>query len=269
MGKFNGVLLASDLDGTLLTSENTISEENLAAIRYFQAEGGRFSVATGRSLIAFRPIFARLPINAPVLLSNGAVLFDYAAEHLYYAEYANERCKEDAAAILAHFPNVGFEVHALHKKFCLNRNSFIDFHADFVNCIIKDVARLADIEPPWIKVLFADSAETLREVAEWALPRFGSTSEMCFSSETLFEMQNKGITKGFGILKLAKQLGVRREDTYSAGDNQNDIPMLEAVESFAPENATGEAKAAAAHLVPHCDRHAIAAVIAFLDKRYS
>jgi hydroxymethylpyrimidine pyrophosphatase-like HAD family hydrolase len=49
MGKFDGILLLSDLDGTLLSGTRVISPENLEALRYFMAEGGRFSVATGRS----------------------------------------------------------------------------------------------------------------------------------------------------------------------------------------------------------------------------
>ena len=47
---FEGYLLVSDMDGTLLNSEKKISKENLNAIDYFVKEGGTFTVATGRML---------------------------------------------------------------------------------------------------------------------------------------------------------------------------------------------------------------------------
>ena len=47
MGKFSGVLLATDYDDTLYDSKGTISPENRAAIDRFLAEGGLFSISTG------------------------------------------------------------------------------------------------------------------------------------------------------------------------------------------------------------------------------
>ena len=48
MGKFDGFLICTDLDGTLLNKAYKISPENEEAIRYFQAEGGRLTFITGR-----------------------------------------------------------------------------------------------------------------------------------------------------------------------------------------------------------------------------
>ena len=49
MGKFDGVLICTDLDGTLLRNDKSISADNKAAIDYFKAEGGRFTFVTGRT----------------------------------------------------------------------------------------------------------------------------------------------------------------------------------------------------------------------------
>ena len=46
--KFKGYLLCSDCDGTLTYGEEVLSEENVKAIKYFQKEGGIFTLATGR-----------------------------------------------------------------------------------------------------------------------------------------------------------------------------------------------------------------------------
>ena len=79
MGKFDGILLLSDMDGTLLNGSSTVSPENLSALRYFMAEGGRFSVATGRSKPGMEHFLESLPINAPAVIYNGAVVYDFEA----------------------------------------------------------------------------------------------------------------------------------------------------------------------------------------------
>lgn len=89
MGKFDGVLLLSDFDNTLVYTEDALlsggrlpplNSANREAIHYFMAEGGIFSVATGRALPSFAPIAPTLPMNGPTILFNGAALYDFARE---------------------------------------------------------------------------------------------------------------------------------------------------------------------------------------------
>ena len=94
MGKFTGVLLASDYDNTLLDTESArrsggeaprVSERNQAALRYFMEQGGRFAVATGRALAALEHFVDEIPMNAPAIICNGAALYDFSArEYLDY-----------------------------------------------------------------------------------------------------------------------------------------------------------------------------------------
>ena len=83
MGKFTGLLLASDYDNTLTYTEEAlrlcrpmppVSKANQAAIRYFMAEGGIFSVATGRAKPAFEAVADGVPMNGPTVLFNGAAI---------------------------------------------------------------------------------------------------------------------------------------------------------------------------------------------------
>ena len=55
MGKFDGLLLVSDFDDTLYDSRHRVPERNLEAIAYFRAQGGKFTVATGRAHRTFAP----------------------------------------------------------------------------------------------------------------------------------------------------------------------------------------------------------------------
>ena len=70
MGKFDGLLLASDFDDTLYDLDLRIPERNLEAIGYFTGQGGRFTVATGRAHRTFAPYAHLVPMNAPAVLSN-------------------------------------------------------------------------------------------------------------------------------------------------------------------------------------------------------
>ena len=85
MGRFSDVLLASDFDHTLTDMSGQIPARNLEAIAAFQAEGGIFTVASGRSIPMFRKKAALVPVNAPYF--DGASLL-IAADCTAYA-YAN------------------------------------------------------------------------------------------------------------------------------------------------------------------------------------
>ena len=77
MGKFDGVLLVSDFDGTIYGSKYEIGERNRKALCTFMDQGGRFTVATGRAYRTFAEYMPTVPINAPIILSNGSNLYDF------------------------------------------------------------------------------------------------------------------------------------------------------------------------------------------------
>ena len=65
MGRFDGVMILTDMDGTLLNSQRQLSRGNQEAARYFMEQGGLFSVATGRAKRAMEYFMPELQINAP------------------------------------------------------------------------------------------------------------------------------------------------------------------------------------------------------------
>jgi HAD superfamily hydrolase (TIGR01484 family) len=78
IGKFDGYLLVSDLDGTLLNRASRVPASNARAISYFVKNGGKFSIATGRTELTCLPLVKKLPINAPLILYNGSLIYDLA-----------------------------------------------------------------------------------------------------------------------------------------------------------------------------------------------
>ena len=70
------VIIVSDLDGTLLPPSKIPLERDLAAIRRFEAAGGRFAIATGRTIQAAIRYQEMLGLQNPMIVYNGAAIYD-------------------------------------------------------------------------------------------------------------------------------------------------------------------------------------------------
>ena len=78
MGKFDGILLCTDFDGTLAIKEQ-VSQENCDAIRYFQENGGKFTILSGRHPFFLKEHLEGFTVNAPLVGYNGAYIIPCAA----------------------------------------------------------------------------------------------------------------------------------------------------------------------------------------------
>lgn len=268
MGKFDHVLLASDFDDTLYNSAREVSKENIAAIEYLIAEGGYFTVSTGRAHRTFTPYAGAAPINAPVILSNGAVLWDYTADKLVCESPLPATAAEDLAALSREMPQVGIEVYHGDEVFIQNPNEHTARHVEKVGTDWTEKA-LLDAPQPWSKAVLQAERPVLEQAQTFLLTRWGDRYEVIFSNDVLLECTAKGATKGGAVLKLAELLGVAHKDVYCVGDNQNDLPMLTvSAIPFAPANCADLVRETNPRIVRHCDDHAIAHVIEILDGMY-
>lgn len=269
MGKFDRVLLASDFDDTLYNSRLEVSAENVAAIEYFIREGGYFTVATGRAHRTFSPYVHLSPINAPVILSNGALLYDYSTDQVVCELPLPPQAAEDLAVLSAEMPSIGMETYHGDDVYIHHPNAFTDRHVKRVGTTWTP-CDLADMPTPWSKAVIQDEYVTLLEAQKFLLDRWGDRYEVIFSSNALLEITARGATKGGMVLRLAEHLGVKRKDIYCVGDNQNDIPMLSvSAVPFAPANCADAVRYFSPVIVKSSDDHCIADIIRILDERYS
>ena len=250
MGKFDDVLLASDFDNTILNTERPrrtggpippVSQGNLTAIRYFMAEGGRFAVATGRALPAFRMFADKVPMNAPAIVCNGAALYDFEAETYLDSILLPEEVRAQGQAVLDRFPTAAAEAYHLDNV----------IHAVRPNEFTRQHTRLLPLRD-WI----------------FAQP-WSERYEVFFSNPTLLEVTGKGAGKGAMVRRLAARLGISMAHTYCVGDEANDLSMLQAAaEGFAPGNCAEAVRQSGATLVVDCDHDTLADVVSILDSRY-
>lgn len=282
MGKFTGVLLASDYDNTLVNSAAAylsggdapeISPKNLEAIRYFMENGGRFAIATGRALPALENFVAHMPMNAPAIICNGAAL--YAFDSREYLDYIP---LEDAAVrrireILERFPSTAAEGYPLRESviYAVHPNAYTRQHEHLINTSVREVDSLLEAPLPLTKVVLENSHEILAEIEQHLLRQeWVKDCELCFTAATLLELTGKGANKGGMLRRLAARLGVGMDHVYAAGDEANDLSMLQAAaQGFAPANCVEAVRNSGATIVADCAHDALAEIVAILDRRYA
>lgn len=270
MGKFDGVLFYSDYDDTLYNSAHTVSPENHAAIRYFQENGGRFSVATGRAHRTFTPQIGKegLVLNAPVVLSNGAALYDYRADRYLAQTFLDGEAPARMARLCQAFPDLAFEAYHGEDIYVHNPNSITMDHLAKVGGT-QIPCPIGEMPTPWIKVIMEQDEPYLKEVQAHLLARWGAHYEAIFSNRVLLELTAKGSHKGAMAARAAELLHIAPGNLYCMGDNQNDLPMLAlSAIPFAPANCAQEVKDWGARVLGHCDQHAVAQAIGILDSIY-
>ena len=270
MGKFDGVLFFSDYDDTLYNTGHTVSAENRAAIRYFIQNGGRFSIATGRAHRTFTPQIQRegLEFNAPVVLSNGAAIYDYCQETYLVRTYLCNETPDRLQAVCRAFPDLAFEAYHGEDLYVYNPNVVTMRHLERVN-VPYLACPIPQMPVPWNKVIMEQDETYLQQVRSYILQHWPEDYEAIFSNRYLLELTAKGSDKGQMVARVARLLDISPEKIYCIGDNQNDIPMLAlSAIPFAPANCAPQVKQWGAHILCHCDDHAVAQAIALLDSLY-
>ena len=268
MGKFDGILLASDFDDTLYDYHLRIPERNLEAIRYLIREGGHFTVSTGRAHRTFSPHAPVVPMNAPAVLSNGAAIYDFQADKMLEQTHLPEAAPQDLAGLMEAFPTVSLEVYHGEDIYVCNPNEITFAHLKKVNCGYTWCA-ISDMPTPWVKGIFHQEREVLLLVQARMEANFPGQYEAIFSNPRYLELTAKGSNKGGGVARVAELLEVAPEHIYCVGDNQNDIPMLElSAIPFAPANCAQEVKNWGARVLCHCNDGVIGDIVDILDGMY-
>ena len=168
MGKFNGVLLVSDFDDTLYGSDLRVSEENRRALDYFTGAGGIFTVATGRAHPTFAPHAASVPINAPVVLSNGACLYDFQDDRVVRETFLPRRAARDLQEVARRFPEIGFEAYHQDEIYAYQPNEVTFHHLRRAQAAYTE-RPILEMPLPWTKAILQQRNPLLRSVQRYIL----------------------------------------------------------------------------------------------------
>ena len=268
MGKFDGLLLVSDFDNTLVYTEEAlrlcvdmppVSDVNRAAVEHFMAEGGIFSIATGRAKPAFETVVDGIPMNGPTVLFNGAAIYDFRQRKYLVTAFLPDTVREHITQVVTALPEVAAELyHDDNTIHALNANDVTRRHMHVTHSPSIEVDSIEQVPSPISKTLFSTEEEHLDDY------------EVVPSAVTLVELTAKGANKGGMVQRMAALLGIQQENVICVGDHANDISMLTlAGEGYAPANAIPLVlDTPGVRRLPDCRDDAIAALIDSLDKRY-
>ena len=282
MGKFDGVLIASDYDNTLVYTEGALlsgtelpplSRENREAIEYFMAQGGTFSVATGRALPAFAYIAPDIPMNGPTILFNGGAIYDFRTHTYLVTAFLPESIRPHLLELEQRFPGLTYEIyHDNNDIHAVNSNDLTRKHQHLTHLPSVEISSSAQAPSPFSKLLFEEMPPRGTELEEYVCAsQWAKEFEVVRSGKYFLEITAKGANKGGMVEKLANLLGIQRQHVYCVGDHYNDLPMLAyASIPFIPDNAVEQLhRVPGVRVLPDCHHHTLAAMIRELDARYS
>lgn len=261
MGKFDGVLLCSDFDMTMGRG-GIVTDGNCEAIRYFQENGGRFTIISGRHPLYLKEHQNGFRVNAPLVGYNGALILD---ENTGEALYSGGRGDQKALDLAERLWN---EDERLRRVVMHDRTPLsLACHREEREDCVRTIAALRErCELPMYNVLCCtalpeDAAALMKRLQELTPPCF----EIARSWDTGIEIICESDSKGKAALRLKQMLNA--ELLVTVGDYENDITMLQAGDiSYAVENALPHVKAAAKRETVHYTQHAIAAIVEDLEK---
>lgn len=267
MNKFKGVLICTDLDGTLLKKDKSISKENLEAIEHFKAEGGLFTIVTGRMHYTTTDICEILKPNIPFGCINGGGLYDYDKKELIWCSTLSKNALEMVYFVADNMPDIGIQINTADKIHFYKDNYAMEMFRFLTNTPYNEWSSDA-AKQPIAKILFATAHKDRMLLLTELLnnhPLFESF-DFIHSERTLYELLPKGISKATSLEKL-KGLYSNITKTIAVGDYFNDATMLKAADvGVAVSNAPDEVKEIADYVTVSNEEHAIAKIINDLEK---
>lgn len=263
--KFKNVLLATDLDGTFNNDRGEIADGVVEAIKYFMSEGGRFTVSTGRIFQGFHK-YSKDYINAPVLLGNGAMAYDYEKGKVLFNEGIGDEGIDAVNDVLEKFPGTAVEMYAFQRVCSINAEDPSITHFTNQGIEFYPVNSVEEAVRPWTKVMIYSDNDS--QDIQRLLDTHGEINYLKTTGNYV-ELLKKGVDKGSGLLRLGEMLGCKNCDIYAAGDGYNDVEMLAAAaKAFVPANGSPEAMAVADYVTRSNNDGCIANVIEILDTLY-
>lgn len=266
MKKFEGIMFATDLDGTLLNNKKEISAENKKAIEYFMSQGGIFTFITGRIPMGARPVLEQITPNAPFGCINGGGIYDCQKNKIIWQINMDKSVLELVEYVDKNIPEMGIEINTHEKIYFCKKSRATETHRLDEN--FPDITcHYSEVSDEFAKILFAGD-EKYMEPLKILLHSHPRAKDFDFirSDREYYEILPKGANKGNLVIKLAEILKIDRDRIICAGDNDNDVSMLESTKfSFAVSNASPKAKKAANFQTISNQENAIAKIIYDID----
>ena len=226
-------IITCDLDETLLCMDRTISKRNIDAIHAAMEKGVKFVCASGRGYMSFQNTLQEIGLydlaDQYSISFNGSAITENRGNRVLFLEGISW---ELANALYVKGVEFGVCMHIYTQdtvyiyKLNEDERKFLENRMDYILVDDPDLTFLKGQQI--IKVLYEHNGYDYLNKIEKEVADLTGECEVSYSSGRYLEFNKAGISKGAGLERLARILGVDMKDTLAIGDNVNDITMIRA-----------------------------------------
>ncbi|WP_233510095.1 HAD family hydrolase [Actinomadura craniellae] len=255
-------VIATDLDGTIVRSDGTISPRTVAALARVERAGATLVMVTGRPPRWMHDVAAAVDHHGTAICANGAVVYDLHTETVVQTRLIGPEVLAAAVQRLrAMEPEFRFAVEyatgfVFDTRYDLGRwdaEAYGGRAVDDVTLVGRSGTKLLAFHPDGNPDLLAERAEKA----------VGDLVTVTHSSRRgLIEMSAHGVTKASALAEFCTALGVHATQVVAFGDMPNDLPMLTwAGTSYGVGNAHPDVLTAVTHTTGRNDEDGVAQVL--------
>ena len=245
-----------DCDGTLINSNQTISQSNVNSIKKLLQNNIHFAISTGRFRFGCRNIYKQLQIEPSRISSsydNGSCI-DIHSRHVFDKSVSRDSMKK-IVALCENF-DCAAVIYGSENWYISKKDKWYDAVDKFypgLGIVSNLIEKIDSITSSSIKISIRGKHESLYELSKIIESDFPSLKTF-LSRSTILEVVNKDIDKGFALKFLASYFGIDMSQTMAIGDYNNDIDMIKAAGiGIAMENAGDEVKKNATYITSSND----------------
>ena len=266
-------LVATDLDGTLLRSDKSISARTANAMRAAENAGITVVWATARARQSVQVFAEQAQFTGMALCANVAVVLDLGdggrviRTHPMSGSLAALSIGRIREAIPdVYFALVGADRFVAERQYAA-LSCFDEHHRSIDEMELADA--LGEIDDAFVKIVVRHPQISATELYEKLRLMDLADLELTHSLAPFVEISAAGISKAFALAALAEEMGIAADQVAAIGDALNDVAMLEwAGAAIAPANALPEVRALSTRVVPSNDEDGVATYLeSLLDLR--
>ncbi|MFF3563897.1 HAD family hydrolase [Streptomyces sp. NPDC002574] len=257
-------LIATDLDGTLLRDDKTVSDRTIAALADAEAAGVEVFFVTGRPARWMDVVAEHTAGHGMAICANGAAVYDLHRGRLLAAYPLDAR---DALAVVAALrttvPGTTFAVELTGGFAYEPEYPPYSPVPDAVVAPVEELLGAAGGGQPVLKLLAKHPSMDPDVFLRTALAAAGEYAEITRSSPSaLLEISGTGVSKATTLARCCADRGITADEVVAFGDMPNDLAMLSwAGTSYAVANAHPDVLAASTHRTAANEDDGVARVI--------
>lgn len=264
-------LLALDIDGTIVDENGVLSEKTRNSIIELQKRKITVVLATGRRLTTTLPIAEKLELTGPLVVHNGAVVFEQKSRNIIYksgieisvAQEILEVLHRESINYLLFTGESGGEVGIAPTGSWAESENLLDLYLNESALFQDDI--IISQEP--IRFSIIDRREKIEPLYWTLIDKYGDKlNAMVFGEDRGIwlgiEIVPGNCHKGTGLMHVAQKLGINSTEVVAIGDNVNDLEMIKwAGFGVAMDNATPELKSSADYIAPSIEHDGVSKII--------